>query len=411
MTRAVDARPGAVRQAMILCGGFGTRLGALTAAAPKPLLPVAGEPFLDVLLFELGRHGFTDVVLLASFYSEKIRSYAADNPIARRFGMTLRVSIEPEQAGTGGAVVHALAEAQETFLLLNGDSWFDFNLLSLTLAASCHSDAAMILSLRRVPDASRYGVAVLEGARITAFLQRPPAPGPGLVNAGVYLVRRDALTGLPASCSLEQDVLPGLVAEGRVFGRAYDGYFLDIGVPESYARAQTEIPARRRRAAAFLDRDGVLNHDHRYVGSIDRFDWIDGARETIRGLNDAGFFVFIITNQAGIARGFYTEADLAALTGWMQDELNAVGAHFDDLRFCPYHPDGTVETYKAVHAWRKPKPGMILDLMTHWEIDRARSFLVGDQESDLAAGRAAGLAVHHFVADDLLAFMRQSNLL
>ncbi|MCX4196859.1 sugar phosphate nucleotidyltransferase, partial [Methylobacterium organophilum] len=80
---------------MILCGGFGTRLGALTSAMPKPLLPVAGEPFLDVLLFELGRHGFTEIVLLASFHSEKIRAYAADNPVARRFGMTLRVSVEP----------------------------------------------------------------------------------------------------------------------------------------------------------------------------------------------------------------------------------------------------------------------------------------------------------------------------
>lgn len=163
---------------MILCGGFGTRLGALTSAMPKPLLPVAGEPFLDVLLFELGRHGFTDIVLLASFHSEKIRAYAADNPVARRFGMTLRVSIEPEQAGTGGAVVHALPEADETFLLLNGDSWFDVNLLALPALAARHPEAAMVLSLRRVPDAARYGVALLDGVRITAFLERPPEPGP-----------------------------------------------------------------------------------------------------------------------------------------------------------------------------------------------------------------------------------------
>ncbi len=101
MTEPERKGGGLVRQAMILCGGFGTRLGALTSAMPKPLLPVAGEPFLDVLLFELGRHGFTEIVLLASFHSEKIRAYAADNPVARRFGIALRVSVEPEQAGTG----------------------------------------------------------------------------------------------------------------------------------------------------------------------------------------------------------------------------------------------------------------------------------------------------------------------
>jgi D-glycero-D-manno-heptose 1,7-bisphosphate phosphatase len=120
--------------------------------------------------------------------------------------------------------------------------------------------------------------------------------------------------------------------------------------------------------------------------------------------------VFVVTNQAGVARGFYTEADVARLTAWMRDDLRAAGAHIDDLRYCPYHPDGTVEAYRAVHGWRKPEPGMILDLMDQWDIDRARSFLIGDQQTDLAAGRAAGLAVHHFRSDDLLAFLREAAL-
>ena len=99
-------------QAMILCGGSGTRLGSLTASRPKPLLMVGGAPFLDVLLLELGRHGFKDVVLLAAFEAEQVKAYIQDNAIAHRFGMTLRLSIEPERAGTGGAVFHAAGLAE-----------------------------------------------------------------------------------------------------------------------------------------------------------------------------------------------------------------------------------------------------------------------------------------------------------
>lgn len=396
------------KQAMILCGGFGTRLGSLTAVTPKPLLPIGEQPFLDVLLFELGRHGFEDIVLLASFCSDQVQAYATDHPLARRFGFTLRVVVEPEQAGTGGAVAHVLGEAQETFLLLNGDSWFDCNLLGLTDLLARHEGAAMALSLRRVPDAARYGVAILDGEHVAAFLERPPGPGPGLVNAGIYLVRRDALQGIPATCSLERDVIPRLIAERRVVGMARDGYFIDIGVPDSFAQAQTEIPAHQRRPALFLDRDGVLNHDHGYVGTPDRFDWVDGARETIRAFNDAGWFVFVITNQAGVARGFYSEAHVEELTRWIGAELRRGGAHLDDLRYCPHHPDGVVERYRMAHPWRKPRPGMILDLMAHWPIDRERSFLVGDQETDVMAGEAAGLRAYLFPGGNLIDFMSEA---
>lgn len=399
-----------LKQAMILCGGYGTRLGALTASTPKPLLEVAGRPFLDVLLFELGRHGFEDVVLLASFHNKKVFAYAADNPIARRFGLRLTVSVEPEQAGTGGALVHALGGAQEMFLLLNGDSWFDVNLLALGTMAARNPDAAMVMSLRRVPDAARYGVALLAGERVTTFLERPTAPGPGLVNAGIYLVRRDAFRDVPAPCSLERDVLPRLCEEGRIRGVARDRYFIDIGMPDSFALAQTEISERLRRPAVFLDRDGVLNHDHGYVGTSDRFDWMEAAREAVLACNEAGRFVFLVTNQAGIARGYYTEPHVERLMSWVQAELNAVGAHFDDMRYCPYHPDGTVAAYRQAHAWRKPRPGMLLDLMNHWEIDVGASVMVGDQETDTAAGEAAGVNPLLFPGGNLLEFLRAASV-
>src|SRR5712692_4974483 len=122
-----------IRQAVILCGGLGTRLGALTAQTPKPLLPVDGNPFLDVLLFELGRHGVTRVLLLAGFAAQQVLDYAAATPMKARFRLEIEVSIEPERAGTGGAVWHARDHLDEIFLLLNRDSWFDVNLFELEI--------------------------------------------------------------------------------------------------------------------------------------------------------------------------------------------------------------------------------------------------------------------------------------
>jgi D-glycero-D-manno-heptose 1,7-bisphosphate phosphatase len=233
-----------VKQALILCGGAGTRLGALTAARPKPLLPIRNRPFLDVLLFALGRQGVDEVVLLASFEAEQIRAYAMQNPIARQFGMDLKVVIEPVRAGTGGALHHASGIAEDEFLLLNGDTWFDFAFDRLVRAASKDPDATAVLALRTVPDASRYGLVVLDADRVTEFQSRPAGPAPGLVNAGVYLMRRAIFRHLRPVCSLEKDVLPGLALSGSLAGVVADGFFLDIGVPSAYDQAQQDIPAR-----------------------------------------------------------------------------------------------------------------------------------------------------------------------
>jgi D-glycero-D-manno-heptose 1,7-bisphosphate phosphatase len=397
-------------QAVILVGGLGTRLGALTACTPKPLLEVAGRPFLDYLVEEVARHGCRRLLLLAQFEAAQVERYAATSAAISRFGIEVEVAVEPARAGTGGALWHARTYLDDLFLLLNGDSWLQSNFLKLAVVPE-DDDWTGVMTLRQVEDGSRYGTVSLDGSRISAFRSATGRQEPALINGGVYLFRRSVIEWLGPDCSLENDVLPALAEQRQLLGVEACGYFVDIGVPDTFAAVQAELPDRFERPAVFFDRDGVLNHDHGYVGSLDRFEWMPGAISAIRACNDAGWLVFVVSNQAGVARGFYGEDEVRHLHDRMQEMLSCAAAHIDDFRYCPFHPQGTVQAYAKASDWRKPSAGMLTDLAQTWPIDMTRSVMVGDQPSDMAAAAAAGIKGLLFKGDQPLdEFIRSAGV-
>ncbi len=156
--------------------------------------------------------------------------------------------------------------------------------------------------------------------------------------------------------------------------------------------------------ALFLDRDGVINRDKGYVSQIKDFEWIQGAAACIRNFNARGWFVFIVTNQSGIARRYYTEDDMYKLHAWMLEQLRAEAAKIDQIYHCPYHAEGEIAAYRKDSFDRKPKPGMLLKAMADYPVNREASFLIGDKPTDIEAAHAAGIGGFLFKGDNLETF-------
>jgi D-glycero-D-manno-heptose 1,7-bisphosphate phosphatase len=333
------------------------RQAVFYAPTPAALLPCGDRPFLAWSLRELSRFGVEEALVLAG-EADTVAAALPGIEAALPKPVSLTCLAVPPGCRPAEALAQARSRLAERFLFADAATWPGGNLARLLAAAAADPPAA-------------------PGRR---------AVGHDGEGDGICVLSRAALwrEGLPAT----------------VLG----GNFFNLTCPGNAARAWTELPGLLRRRALFLDRDGVINVDHGYVGTPDRFDFIPGALKTIRAATEAGWHVFVVTNQSGIARGLYDEAQFAALMDWVNDQVRAAGGTIDDVRSCPTHPEAPLAAYRRESDWRKPGPGMLLDLLARWELDPARCLLIGDQETDLAAAAAAGVTGHLFPGGDLADF-------
>lgn len=380
-----------VTEAIILAGGLGTRLRSAVPDLPKCMAPVNGKPFLAYVIDALRRQGIQRFVFALGYLHEHIEAWLqTDYPT-----LTYTSTLETEPLGTGGAIVRALrAATTEQVLVANGDTLFE---IDLKRAAAVHAatGAECTLALKPMRDFDRYGVVTLgANARVTGFEEKRHY-AEGLINGGCYLVDRAALLqkGFPEKFSFEKDYLEPAAATGQLAAAVHEGYFIDIGIPEDFQRAQEELRPKPlnlsevdRSWTLFLDRDGVLNDERvgHYVLHPGEFHFSTGVLEAMPLLAARFGRIVVVSNQRGVGKGLMTEADLHDVHAVLREGVMAAGGRIDALYYCTDKDDRCF--------FRKPNPGMALQARADFpEIDLRRTIMVGNKPSDMRFGRAAGV--------------------
>ncbi len=226
---------------VVLAGGLGTRLKGVLEGLPKPMVPINNMPFLEYLLLHFKSQNFTEFIMSCGYAADKIRNHFGDG---RRFGLSIQYTVEEELLGTGGAI--KLAEpliVANTFIMVNGDTYFQVDLDSMVLFHS-EKKAVVTMALAHKEDTGRYGKVLLDrNSMIKSFKEKSESKAAGYINGGIYVFEKRIFDYIEPerACSLEKEILPLLVGSG-LYGFPVNGYFIDIGVPEDYEKAKNELP-------------------------------------------------------------------------------------------------------------------------------------------------------------------------
>ena len=341
------------------------------------MAPVYGRPFLCYLLDRLVDAGIRRVVLATGYLHEVIETYFG----TMYQGMEIICSNEDQPLFTGGAIRQAAQYiTSEDFVVLNGDTLFDVDFQQLDAFHVSHN-AHLSVALRHVEDTSRYGSVTCQNDHIVAFNEKTDSQGAGDINGGIYVINRAWLTSLnlPTKFSFEKELMQPLAGDPHFYGLSFHNYFIDIGVPDDYFRAQKEfIELFPQDEFLFLDRDGILNKQiiGDYVRDWSQWQWLPGVLEAMPALAKRFKRIFIVTNQQGVGKGLMTETDLENIHRHMLADIEAAGGRIDKVYVCT-----ALESEKNPN--RKPEIGMALQAQKDFpEVDFHRSVMVGDSKSD-----------------------------
>ena len=397
-----------------MAGGRGTRISELFPDIPKPLIPIDNIPVLEREIISLRNQGFTDIILTIGYMAEKIQEYFGNG---EKWGVNISYFVEEKPLGNAGALF--FLDLKDDFLLLNADAVFD---VDFNRMVTFHKQHGGLVTLFTHPNSHPYDSGLIiarEDGKVEKWLAKEderPEFYKNRVNAGLHVISPKALElsgvnkeeigkeidGKVKKVDLDRQILKPLCGTGTMFCYDSPEYVKDMGTPERFHQVEEDFKKgivqaknlKNKQKAIFLDRDGTIN---KYVGFLrkeEEFELLPGVAEAVKKINKSGYLAVVVTNQPVIARGEVTFEGLETIHKKMETLLGMEGAYLDGIYFCPHHPhsgyDGEVKELKIDCDCRKPKPGMLLKAVKDLNIDLSQSYMVGDGENDIKAGKAAG---------------------
>lgn len=391
---------------VIMAGGKGTRIAQVNATVPKPMIPIEGKPILEYQIETLKNQGYTDIILIVGHMGNVIQEYFGDGA---EFGVQISYIIEEQPLGTAGALYFLKDEIKDDFLLLNGDIIFDVNIQKFL---EYHCKQGTVATILTHPNSHPYDSGIIiadEKKRVINWLHKEDERlwYKNRVNAGLHMLSPrifDLFTEVK-KCDLDRDILKPLIKDREL--SVYDSpeYIKDMGTPDRYYAVIEDIKSgkvsaknlKNKQKAIFLDRDGTINKYVGFLTDINEFELLDGVADAIQMINESGYLAIVVTNQPVIARGEVSVGELQEIHNKMETLLGQSGAYIDDIFYCPHHPhkgyEGERPEYKIECECRKPKPGMLFAAAEKYNIDLKESWMIGDGENDIEAGRNAGCKV------------------
>ena len=405
--------------AVIMAGGKGTRISSMVSNVPKPMIKINGIPVLEHEINCLRRQGIRDIIITVSHLADVIIRYFGDGSgispsTGKNFDVHIEYFREEKALGNAGALFFLLDKLKEDFILLNADVIFDVNFSRMI---QFHRDNNALVSLLTHPNNHPYDSGLIisdEDFVVLDWLNKEdvrPIYYKNRVNAGVHIINPKIFELLEIDVNsltdgvkldLDRQILKPLIDTGRIYCYDSPEYVKDMGTPERYADVENDYISGRihqknlsnKQKAIFLDRDGTINKHIGFLRDINQFELLEGVAPAIRKINSSGYLCIVVTNQAVIARGDISFAELRHIHNKMETLLGNSGAYIDAIYYCPHHPHkgftGEIESLKIDCNCRKPKPGMLLEATAKYNIDLSSSWMVGDSMDDVLAGKRAG---------------------